>query len=316
MKKYLVILLVITCTLFIGCQGKDVKLTQSTTEQVEDKGIKIVDDIGKEIALEKPAKRIISLYSVHTENLYSLGLGEEIIGVGTSDKYPKDVENKQRFSYKDDPELVIAANPDVVIIRNMIANKYPDYVKALEHSGIKVATLYVQKYEEFDSYIERLGVLTGKEDKAEALLKSFHNEIDKIEEKAAKITVPKNVYFESIGKKFKTSTPYSFAGTALKILNTNNIASDVKYDGSTTVVEYGEEKLLSKANEIDVYIAQKGIMNRTVSVEEIKQRPGYADINAIKEDRIIIIDEKLISGATFRYIEGLNSLFESIYNAE
>lgn len=290
------------------------KNTKKEEVKEDKKTIKFTDAVGKEIVIEEPAKRIISLYSAHTENLFALGLNEEIIGVGTSDKYPKEVAEKDVYSYKDDPEAIIAAKPDVVLIRTMIANGYPDFVKALENTGIKVVTLYVTDYKDFDEYINTLALITGKEREAAEKLKEFHASVDEIKEKASKITEKKKVYFESIGKKFKTATPNSFAGTALELIGCENIAADVEMPKkATTVVEYGEEKLLSKAKEIDVYTAQKGTMNKTVSIEEIKNRPGYDKIKAVQDEKIVIIDEKIISACNFRYVQGLKELQEKIY---
>jgi cobalamin transport system substrate-binding protein len=280
----------------------------------EESQIKFVDDMGKEIVMDKPASKIISLYSAHTENLFALGLNDEIIGVSTSDKYPEEVKEKEAYSYKDDPEKIIAAQPDLVLIRTMIARTKPEFVEALENAGINVVTLYVSEYNNFDEYIEKLGMLTGKEEVAQEKLKEFHNAIDEVKQNAEKITEKKKVFFESRMKNYQTATPNSFAGTALTLVGAENIATDLKIPKkSTTVVAYGEEKLLSKANEIDVFVAQKGVMNKTVSVDEIKGRPGFDKIKAIKEDKIYIINEKLISGSTFRYTEGLKQLQEMIY---
>lgn len=333
MKKRLVLLLAFIMIVLGGCgteaatktaTNETAKLTQeesaaakedskNESNTAESEVITFVDDMGETIILKEPAKKIISLYSVHTENLYALGLKDEIIGVSTSDKYPADVENKTKYTYKDDPEVIIAAGPDLVIIRTMIANNYPEYVQTLKDAGITVVTLYVQTYDQFDSYIEKLGMMTGKSNEAKALLVKFHSDIENIKEKVSKIETEKNVYFESIGKKFKTATPESFAGTALSILNLNNIAKDIEHDKTTTVVTFGEENLLAKSDEIDVYIAQKGAMNKSVSLEEINSRPGFNQIKAVKEGNVIIINEKLISGATTRYIDGLNQLITELY---
>ena len=56
--------------------------TADIRENPDEAIIQITDDDGKLIEMEKPAERIISLYSAHTENLFSLGLEEQIIGVG------------------------------------------------------------------------------------------------------------------------------------------------------------------------------------------------------------------------------------------
>lgn len=314
MKKVFSVLLIVL--LLGGCATNEAKFEESSGEDVSKYEICFTDDSGKEIVLDKPAETIISLYSVHTENLYSLGLDEEIIGVGTSDKYPEDVLNKTRYSFKDDPELVIAANPDVVLVRTMILNRFPDYFKAIEDAGITVINLYPNEFEEFDNYIERLGKIVGKDEEAKELLSEFDSEIEKIKENTKKISMKKTAYFESIGEKFKTATPDSFAGTALKLIGLENIVENIETEGTSTVITYGEEKLLSKGKEIDVYIGQKGTMNKTVSVDKIKERPGYNIIKAIQEDNIFIIDEKLISSATLRYLEGLKELQNEIYGDE
>jgi len=323
MKKIMSSLLVVLMMfVMVGCQtpettveAADVPVTDVSDEVTEavSSEIRFTDDMDKEIVMLKPAETVISLYSVHTENLYALGAGEKIIGVGSSDKYPEDVLTKTQYSYKDDPELIIAANPDVLLIRTMIANRYPDYVKAIEDAGITVVTLYCSEYDGFDTYMNKLGLVVGQADKAAELVGTFHQEVDAVKTKGALIETKKVAYFESIGSKFKTTTPESFAGRALSFVGVDNIAKDVEHDGSTTVVVYGEEALLSKANDIDVYIAQKGAMNKTVSLEEIQTRPGFSGMKAIKEGQVIIMDEKLISGATMRYVEGLKLLQEEIY---
>lgn len=323
MKKFLSILLAMVMLAMVACSAPSAEDTaapvEDTLAESEDTvatEIRFTDDLGKEIVMDKAAERVISLYSVHTENLYALGAGDAVIGVGTSDKYPEEVLTKPQYSYKDGAELIIAANPDVVLIRTMIANRYPDYVAAIEEAGITVITLYCSEYDHFDAYLERLGMIVGKGHEAEDLLAKFHADIDAIKAKSATLDTKKNAYFESIGSKFKTATPESFAGTALEIVGLNNLASDVEHDGSTTVVVYGEESLLAKSKDIDVYIAQKGAMNRTVSLEEINARPGFMGIKAVQEGHVIIMDEKLISGATMRYVEGLKILQEAVYGVE
>ncbi len=319
MKKGLSVLsvLLVVMMLFVaGCQDTSKVSTPTPVAEsvaASNSEIRFIDDSGKEIVLSSPATKIISLYSVHTENLFSLGLNQEIIGVGTSDTYPEEATKKTQYSFKDDPEVLIAAKPDVVLARTMIINAYPDYIKAIEDAGIPVVNLYCTEFEQFDNYITRLGMLAGKNDEAKELISKFKASIDEMTAKSGKLETRKKVYFESIGDKFKTATPNSFAGTALQILGMENIANDVVFDGTSTVVEYGEEALLAKGKDIDVYIAQKGTMNKAVSADEIKARPGYELIKAVQENQIIIIDEKLISSATMRYIEGLKELYSQIY---
>ncbi len=101
----------------------------------------VIDQSGRKIVVDKPYNRIISLYGAHTENLFSLGLDQEIIGVTRHESYPARALTKPVFSYHDDPEKFLAARPDLVFVRPMIDRGYPQFVTRLEKSGIAVVSL-------------------------------------------------------------------------------------------------------------------------------------------------------------------------------
>jgi len=128
-NKISIVFLALCIILILGACGKDVPSTASVKE---DANIQIVDDMDNTISMDKRAKRIISLYSAHTENLFALGLNDEIIGVGKSDAYPYEVTKKSVFDYKSDPEKVIAEDPDLVLIRPFINKSKPEFVEALK----------------------------------------------------------------------------------------------------------------------------------------------------------------------------------------
>lgn len=279
----------------------------------EQGAIKVTDDLNKTIVLKQPAKRIISLYSAHTENLLALGLEAEIIGVSTTETDPA-VKNKPVFDYRADPEKVLAAQPDLVIIRPFIKQSHPDFVKTLEQANIKVVCLYPEKFEEFDSYIQKLAILTGREQQANDKLAAFHAKLKQVADYTAKASVKKQVYFEATANEYRTITPDSMPGTVLKLAGGLNAASDAQaVKAASSIAAYGSERLLLKADIIDVFLAQRGPMNPGVTPENIKQRPGFDKIKAVRENKVYIIDEKLVSSPTFRLAEGVEQLAKLIY---
>lgn len=308
-KKLLVVLSLMFILVFSACAK-----TTTTSTNGKEESIKIEDDLGKTIELKEPAKKIISLYSAHTENLFSLQLDKEIIGVSKSDKYPKEVSKKKVYDYKEDPENIIKAQPDVVLLRTTTAKAHKDFVKSLENAGIKVISLYPKKLEDFDKYIKTLGKITGKEKVAEEKLNRYHKNLNAIKTKSSQIKDKRKVYFESTTNDLRTVTKDSFAGKAIEYAGGINVAKDATSLKKSSIASYGTEKILSKASEIEVYVAQKGVMNRTVSVDKIKKRAGFDKINAIKNDRVYIINEKLISSPTFRYVEGVKQLQKFMYD--
>jgi iron complex transport system substrate-binding protein len=273
-----------------------------------------VDDCGYSVSMEKPARRIISLYSAHTENLYSLGLHDEIIGVGRADDYPPEVKKKKIFDYRSDPEKVIAADPDLVLIRPFIMKSSPNFVLALQNAGINVVCLYPERFEEFDAYVQRLAQLTGREVYAEELLEAFHLSIDNTRKKTEPLDGKVRVFFESTGNNYRTISHDSMAATAIQFAGGLNIAGDaVPLHKTTSIASYGTERLLQKANEIDVYVAQKGKMNPGISPDAIKKRPGFHVIKAIREEKVYCIDEKIVSSPTFRFAQGVEELARMFY---
>lgn len=308
MKPKILIIVVVLLTLALAGCGSSKPVTGST-----DGNIKIIDDFNKTIVLKSPAKRIISLYSAHTENLLALGLENEIIGVSTAES-AQVVKGKPVFDYRADPEKVLAAQPDVVIIRPFIKQSHPDFVKTLEQANIKVVCLYPEKFEQFDSYINKLAVLTGKEHQATEQLAAFHAKLKKVAERTANVQGKKRVYFEATTAEYRTITPNSMPGMVLQLAGGVNIADDAQpLKTSSSIAAYGSERLLMKAEEIDVFIAQRGPMNPGVTVDRIKQRPGFDKIKAVRDGQIYIVDEKLVSTPSFGLAEGVEQIAKILY---
>ena len=300
-----------------GCTKQENKVGEIESKDADlnvEYSIEITDDTGEVIKMDRPATKIISLYSAHTENLYQLGLGDKIIGVGTSDIYPADVIYKDVYDYKSDPEKIIAAEPDLVLIRPFINRKAPDFVDTLKKAGVNVVSLYPEEFDEFDEYIRKLGLLTGTEEIAEIKLTEFYKDIEEVKGKTKGIEDKRRVYFESSETGYKTVTTDSMPGLAIEYAGGINIAKDVKpYREGSSIAEYGIERILENAENIDVFISQRGVMNAGGNYHSIVIRPGFDTIKAVKDDRVYIINQKLISSPTFRYSKGVKEMARLIY---
>ena len=259
-------------------------------------------------------ERIISLYSAHTENLVTLGAAEQIIGISTSDDYPAAILNKQRFSYREDAEKFIAARPDLVLVRPMIERSYPQLLDKLRQVGITVISLQPTSVNGIFEYWKELGKLTGREAESVAMIKSFKEDLSRFSGQISTIphTERPQVYFESIHKKMKTFAVESIAIFVLEQAGGINIASDATQMRKTNIAAYGKEHILSKADDIDVFIAQHGRMN-PVTEEIIKQEAGFMAIKAVREDRVFLIEEQLVSRPTVRIIEGIKKIHSFLY---
>ena len=272
----------------------------------------VIDQAGRRIVIKAPFKRVISLYGAHTENLFSLGLFDEIIGVSQHDDYPPQAAAKPAFSYHDDPEKFLAAKPDLVLIRPMIDRGYPQFVNILEKSGITIVSLQPGTVNDMFTYWEILGMLTGRQFRARQMIAQFKKVNTELRGLTRSRTPKKRVYFEAIHSKMKTFSPHAMAIFALESAGGINIAGDASSVRNTNIAYYGKERILSHASEIDVYLAQYGAMNRP-TVAMIKQEPGFDMIKAVAMEQIYIVDEKIVSRPTLRLLEGICEIGSYLY---
>ena len=311
-QKAIHIIICLTLAVLIGLiHSVGIKESTAAVMRLEGENM-IVDQAGRILTVDHSFKRIISLYGAHTENLFNLGLDDEIIGVSRHETYPAQALKKPVFSHREDPEKFLAARPDLVIIRPMIDRGYPQFVSRLEKNGITVISLQPQNVEVMFIYWQILGLLSGKQQQAMKMVSQFETAVSDFKILTDGKTARKRVYFEAIHSKMKTFSPDSMAVFALETAGGINVASDAKAVRNTNIAYYGKERILSHGREIDVYLAQSGAMNKP-TVKLIMNEPGFKTIKAVAEGEIYIIDEQIVSRPTMRLLDGIYNIGKILY---
>lgn len=267
------------------------------------------DDDNKKIIFQKPFSRIIVLYPAHAENLFFIGAGTQVIGVSGGTDFPPEAAALPEFDYHGDPEYIIAAAPDLVLIRPFVRRNSPDYITEIEKAGIPVVSLYPERFENFDTYIRRLGMLSGKSAEAEEKLAAFHRGLGEIKKRGESIREKKSVFFESTENEIRTAASDSLPAMAIEFAGGVNAAPGLPpISPGSSIARFGAETLLGIADKIDVYVVQQGAMNPVSGIGALRARPGFGAVRAVREGRVLFISEKLISSATFRYLDGVKIL--------
>jgi iron complex transport system substrate-binding protein len=105
----------------------------------------------------------------------------------------------------------------------------------------------------------------------------------------------------------KTFAPESIGTYVLEQAGGINLAVDAEQVRETNIAFYGKERLLSRGEEIDIYLAQQGRMN-PIDKDTIRNEPGFQAIKAVREDKIHLIEEALVSRPTLRILDGIEQL--------
>ena len=257
--------------------------------------------------------RIISLYAAHTEVLLRLGARDNLVGVSAQETYegPETAGWRPRvFSPRDDVEKFLAARPDLVLVRPMHQASSRQLMAALKRAGIKVLARQVQKSDELYPYWRELGTLVGREAEAEDLIADFDRQVTVYRAAAGRRPEADKpgVFLEAIHNQVKTFTPDSLPVWLVELAGGRNVADDAKAPSAGLIIaDYGPERLLAKAGEVDIFISQEGQMNRA-GLKQILSRPAYQPLPAFKTGRVYKISEAVLARPTPALLGGLAEL--------
>ena len=264
-------------------------------------------------AQEKARPRIISLYAAHTEVLLRLGARDNLVGVSAQETYrgPETEGWQPRvFTMHDDVEKFLAAKPDLVLMRPMHMASAPHLVTALSNSGVKVHAAQVVKAGELYKYWRDLAALVGREKEAEKMIADFDAKVSLYHQAA--LARPESekpgIFLEAIHHQVKTFTPDSLPVWLVELAGGRNVAADAKaHSPKWIVTNYGPERLLSKADQVDILISQMGAMN-SAPLKQVQQRSIYRSLKAAKNGRIYKIPEEILSRPTPSLLLGLEQI--------
>lgn len=313
-KKFLVVWLIVFVMIFVVGFHIDLGGTSSGTDIVD--AHTFVDDVGNLVEFDKPFNRIVSLSSMHTVNLYKIGAGDKIVGVNTASTFPINVSELPRFSLSKEADIdrIIKLNPDLVIVDPTINANHASFVTRIETAGLKVISLGPDNIDDFDMYIKKLGMVTGKNKEATESIEEFHNSLEEIEKTASTINDKKTVFFERNEAGYLTAGRESLPYIAMENINAINIAEpelSKKPDGDSAT--YGIKNIMKNKDNIDVYLTMVGTSDSGAGIVSTKQKKEFEGINAIKNNRIYEMENELINTYSFRYILGTTEMGRAVY---
>lgn len=258
--------------------------------------------------------RVISLYAAHTEVLLRLGARDNLVGVSAQETYQgPETEGWKRppsFSVHDDVEKYLAARPDLVLLRPQHLASGSRLVETLKNSGIKVHSIQVLKAGDLYQYWRDLAKLVKREDEAERMIADFDQRISVYHQasQARADSAKPGVFVEAIHGRVKTFVPDSLPIWLVELAGGRNVAADAKPAApGLMVADYGPERLLSRADEVDIFISQQGPMNPG-SLKQLKKREIYRALKAFAKGQVHKIDESILSRPTPSLLEGLEQI--------
>jgi len=240
----------------------------------------VIDGEGRTVVLPHVPERIIVLTPGYVETLYAIGCGDKIVGVDNrtaEDGYPPEVHQKPTVGKAWNPsiEKIIELNPDLIIA-------YPYSRNAISSLEGKIPIYYVvyeKSLEDIMDGIRTVGLLTNHLKEAKSIIFNMQIHINEIVNKTKGLnrTMRPLVYFETSDVIGKCAGPNTLGNDLIYKAGGINIAADEPVSYPILSSEY-----IIKKNP-DVILIE---WYTKTTVDDVKKRPGWDSINAVKNNRV------------------------------
>ena len=279
---------------------------QPTEEPAPDTSVTLVDMMGHEVTLEKPAERIVALTASDCEIVYALGAGDLLVGRGEYCDYPAEVFNVPSVESGGNTniEQILALNPDVVVMSSMAQTE--EQVKQLEDAGVAVVVNDAKDIAGVYTSIEILGKLLGRDAEAQKIIEDMQAGFAEIE--ANKLDGTQTVYFEVSPLQWGlwTAGKGTFMNEIAEMMGLKNCFEDLD-----DWAQISEEQVLERNPDYIVTITMYWGEGPTPE-EEIMSRPGWENVTAVKNGAILNLPNNELSRPIPRLADGAKMLYDFV----
>lgn len=238
-----------------------------------------------DLTIEDEPQAIVSLSPSATETLWAIDAGDQVVAVDDQSDYPRGVPTTDLSGYRPNVEAILGYSPDLVLA----ADDTDGLVGELRKAGVPVLLLPAPRsLHEAWSQMERLGAATGHVADAASLVSRTQGAVRDAAEKAA--GAHGLTYFHELDPSLYTVTGRTFIGRLYDRFGFTSIA-----DASPSGDEYprlSAEYVVSADPDL-VVLTDTGYGD--VTVDNVADRPGWADLAAVRRGHVIEVDPDISS---------------------
>jgi len=153
-----------------------------------------VDDLGRQVTIERIPQRIVSLAPSNTEILFALGLGDKVVGVTDWCDYPPEALDKEKVGSYDTPDIekIVALTPDLILVAYGTSI---DVINTLDGLGLTVFGIKSTDLDDVLNDIITVGEITDKEVEAAALTSEMESRIEAVTDETSELEERPRVFY-------------------------------------------------------------------------------------------------------------------------
>jgi iron complex transport system substrate-binding protein len=250
--------------------------------------------------------RIISLSPTHTEMLFAIGAGDQVIAVDAFSNYPPEAAAKATdlSGFEPNVEAIAGYEPDLVVTEGT----RPDLVDQLESLGITTwQGPAVASFSEVFEQIEQLGAATGRVAEAAEVVAEMQAEIDEITAGLPETSRP-FTYYHELDPTYFSVTSDTFIGYVYGQLGLRSIA-DLAEGSGGQYPQLNAEFIISSNPDLIFQACTKYCGETAASMAA---RPGWDAISAAADGLIFEMDDDVASRWGPRIVDYYRTVAEAV----
>lgn len=255
--------------------------------------------------LRSAPKSIVSLSPSATEILFAIGAGAQVKAVDSYSNYPPKAPTTKLSAYTPNVEAIAKYKPDLVVVASDTAS----FNKQM--AALRIPVIYnqapVNLAQTYAQYLV-LGTATGKLAGARAEVASVKAKIAHIV--ASTPRAPKgSTYYYELDPTYYSVTSSTFVGQLFKLLGLKSIADRAKGVAASGGYPQLSAEFIVSANPTYIFLADT--LCCKASAKTVDSRPGWSVMSAVKNSRVIGLNDDIAS----RWGPRVTVLLQDIANA-
>lgn len=235
---------------------------------------------------EQEELRIVSLSPTHTEILYAIGAGDQVVAVDSMSNFPAEAAITDLSAYEPNVEAISEFDPDLVVI----GDDFTGLADQLSAIGVEswVNSAPVSLDEAYAQIVD-LGSAVGRSEAASELANSMKADIEEIIAGAAQLPEGTS-YFLELDDTLYSVTSNTFVGSIFDMFGLRNIADAT--EGDTDYPQLSAEFIVSQDPTL-IFLADTKCCG--ASAETVAARPGWDVLSAVINGHVFGLDDDIAS---------------------
>lgn len=264
--------------------------------------VSVVDDAGRRVTVQQPARRVISMAPHATELLFAAGGGARVVGAMNYSDYPEAARKIPLVGSNSviDMERVLALKPDLIVVWH--SGNTARQIAQLESLGVPVFHSEPRTLGQVADDIERLGQLLGTEPAARAAAGALRTRLDGLEARYARRS-PVTVFYQIWDQPLYTLNDTQIASDAIRICGGRNVFGALK----VVAPEVSIEAVLQADPEAIMAGRRHDPANPGLKLWE-----PYKSMTAVKRGNLLTVNGELLTRPGPRVVDGAAQLCEAL----